>query len=95
MVSEKGTNSLSVYAIGADGVASGPVSTTSSGPTPFGFGFDQTGTLVVSEAFGGGVGASAVSSYHVARGGAISLVSGSVPTTQTAACWIAVQANDR
>jgi len=94
IVTEKATNTLSLYRVGADGAASGPETHASSGATPFGFGFDQTRTLVVSEAFGGAPGASAVSSYRVA-GGDVSLVSGSVHTGQTAACWIAVTANGR
>jgi 6-phosphogluconolactonase (cycloisomerase 2 family) len=70
------------------------VTHASSGPTPFGFGFDQHATLVVSEAFGGAANASAVSSYRVS-GGDVALVSGSVHTGQTAACWIAVTRNGR
>jgi 6-phosphogluconolactonase (cycloisomerase 2 family) len=66
----------------------------SSGMTPFGFAFTQQGALVVSEAFGGAALASAVSSYHVATGG-LSIISASVPTGQTAACWIAVSKNGK
>jgi 6-phosphogluconolactonase (cycloisomerase 2 family) len=95
VVSEKNTNQLSLYSLASDGSATGPVSRPSSGPTPFGFGFDQNRTLVVSEAFGGGANASAVSSYELGAAGALRVVSGSVPTQQTAACWIAVQRNGR
>ena len=94
VVTEKGTNLLSVYEVSSDGSLTGPVTTPSSGTTPFGFGFDNRGTLVVSEAFGGGAGASAVSSYRVERDGSVNLVSGSKATTQTAACWIAVSDNN-
>ena len=62
--------------------------------TPFGFGFDNKDHVIVSEAFGGGADASAVSSYGVAEG-ALSPVSESVPTTETAACWIAVTNSGR
>jgi 6-phosphogluconolactonase len=44
--------------------------------------------LIVSEAFGGAVGKSAVSSYLLRRDGALRVVSPSVETGQTAACWI-------
>lgn len=95
VVTEKATNVLSIYQVAPDGSASGPVVQPSSGPTPFGFGFDQNRTLVVSEAFGGAQDLSAISSYRVGHDGSVSLVSGSVPTDQTAACWIAVQGDGR
>jgi 6-phosphogluconolactonase (cycloisomerase 2 family) len=95
VVSEKATNTLSLYAVAKDGSASGPMAASSSGTTPYGFGFDHHGTLVISEAFGGAPLGSAVSSYRVNRAGDITLVSGSVPTDQTAACWIAVQKDGR
>jgi 6-phosphogluconolactonase (cycloisomerase 2 family) len=71
------------------------MSVSASGTTPYGFGFGGNGTLVVSEAFGGAPLGSAVSSYRVDNAGDIALVSGSVPTNQTAACWVAVQKNGR
>ncbi len=51
--------------------------------------------LIVSEAFGGAVDASAASSYEVAENGVLHLISGSVPTTETAACWFVVTNNGR
>jgi 6-phosphogluconolactonase len=52
--------------------------------------------LIVSEAFGGAPNASAMSSYDVDDAeSAPELVSGSVPTHQTAACWVAVTRNRR
>lgn len=94
VVTEKASNMLDTYAVGKDGMASGPTVNPSSGATPFGFAFTQQGALVVSEAFGGAALASAVSSYNVANGG-LSVVSASVPTGQTAACWIAVSKNGK
>ena len=86
---------LSVYEVSSDGSLTGPVTTPSSGTTPFGFGFDNRGTPR-------GVGGirrrrgrqRAVSSYRVERDGSVNLVSGSKATTQTAACWIAVSDNN-
>jgi len=95
VVTEKGTNRLSTYAVGDDGIATGPTITASSGVTPFGFAFTNAGGLIVSEAFGGALNASAVSSYANAGNGTWSVVSASVPTTETAACWIAVTGNGR
>lgn len=95
VVTEKGTNRISTYAVDQNGVASGPTATPSSGPTPFGFGFTNNGTLVVSEAFGGAANASAVSSYAANGNGTWSVISPSVATTETAACWIAVTNSGR
>jgi 6-phosphogluconolactonase (cycloisomerase 2 family) len=95
VVTEKNTNLIDVYAVGANGYASAPVVNPSAGQTPFGFAFNQQGVLIVSEAFGGAVDASAVSSYTLGTGGALSVVSASVPTTETAACWVAVTNNGK
>jgi len=57
---------------------------TSNGMTPFGFAFNNAGTLVVSEAFGGAANQSAASSYEAAEDGTLNVISGSVPNSQTA-----------
>ena len=95
VVTEKGTNRISTYAIGPNGVASAGVTTSSSGATPFGFGFTNSGFLIVSEAFGGAANASAVSSYDAEGDGTWDAISPSVPTTETAACWIAITNSGR
>jgi 6-phosphogluconolactonase len=95
IVTEKNTNRIDVYAVGNNGYASAPVVNPSAGQTPFGFAFNQHGVLIVSEAFGGAVDASAVSSYTVGSGGTLGVVSASVPTTETAACWVAVTNNGK
>ena len=95
VVTEKATNLIDVYVVGADGVAGPPISNPSSGQTPFGFAFDQRNNLIVSEAFGGAPNASAVSSYSAALSGMLSVVSDSVPDFQTAACWIVITNSGR
>ena len=95
VVTEKDTNIIDTYTVGADGLASGPVANPSNGVTPFGFEFDKRGHLVVSEAFGGAPNASAVSSYAASPGGALSVVSGSVPNFQTASCWVVITNSGR
>jgi 6-phosphogluconolactonase (cycloisomerase 2 family) len=90
VVTEKDANAISTYRIGRHGQARGPIVTPSSGMTPFGFAFDHRGHLIVSEAFGGTPGASAVSSYKLGRDGMVKTLSASVGTTQTAACWTVV-----
>lgn len=95
VVTEKATNTISTYVVGADGMATGPTVHASAGQTPFGFNFNQRGDLVVSEAFGGAADASTASSYRLSPDGALSLMSGTVATTQTAACWIAISEDGR
>jgi 6-phosphogluconolactonase (cycloisomerase 2 family) len=94
-VTEKGTNSIDTYTVNNKGIASGPITTASAGTTPFGFAFGKSGKLIVSEAFGGAPDASAASSYTVAPNGSISVVSASVLTHQTAACWLVLTDNER
>ena len=53
VVTERATQRIDLYAVGGDGYATGPTIVDSVGVTPFGFGFDNKGHLVVSEAFGG------------------------------------------
>jgi len=95
VVTEKGTNLIDTYAVAGNGYASAPVVNPSAGMTPFGFAFNQKGVLIVSEAFGGAVNASAVSSYTLGGDGRLDVVSASVPTTETAACWVAVTNNGK
>ena len=92
VVTEKGTNNLTTYLVDASGAAGPPRVTASHGQTPFGFEFDAGGTLIVSEAFGGAPGASALSSYRLDGNGLPVLISGSIATGQTAACWVAISA---
>ncbi|MGH7751722.1 MAG: lactonase family protein, partial [Gemmatimonadales bacterium] len=95
VVTEKATNVIGTYTVGAGGIAAGPDAQPSAGATPFGFAFSRQGTLVVSEAFGGGPDASALSSYRVSPVGALSAISPSVGTTETAACWVVITGDGR
>jgi 6-phosphogluconolactonase len=94
VVSEKATNMIDTYTINPGGTASGPTVQASVGDTPFGFEFDNKGHLIVSDAFGGGMGAGAMSSYDVGYGG-ISLITGPVANQQTAPCWVVVTNDGR
>lgn len=93
VVTEKATNSITTYVLDATGAAGAPIVTPSNGQTPFGFAFDHAGHLIVSEAFGGAPGASAVSSYALGADGVPVVISGSVPDGQAAACWVALGAD--
>jgi 6-phosphogluconolactonase len=95
VVTEKGTNNIFVYAVSPAGIPSGGVSHPSVGTTPFGFDFGKDNTLIVSDAFGGAVGASAATSYDLKNNGALNLVTGPVSTNQTAACWLVATKDGR
>ena len=93
VVTEKATNLIDTFTVDANGVA-GPASThVSAGVTPFGFAIGKRDQVLVSEAAGGAEGQSSLSSYSLGKDGSLTLVSGAVPTTETAACW-AVVSND-
>ena len=95
VVTEKATNRLDVFDVNDDGVLGAVNVFTSSGITPFGFAFGKHDQFFVSEAFGGAPNASAISSYQVTGVATIGLISPSVPTTETAACWVAVTPDGR
>jgi 6-phosphogluconolactonase (cycloisomerase 2 family) len=94
VVSEKTSNTLEVFGINAGKVV-GPFITASSGLEPFGFAFGPHNLLVVSEADNGVPDASSVSTYQANMGGGLRLITASLPTTQTAACWLVVSDNGR
>jgi 6-phosphogluconolactonase len=94
VVTEKETNNLVLYGVDRWGhPEQTPSIVPSAGETPFGFGFNARRQLIVSEAFDGAEEASAVSSYLLRRDGTLEVVSPSVPTHQTSACWIATTPN--
>ena len=95
VVTEKATNTITLYDVGLDGIAGPPQPRESVGKTPFGFAFDERAHLLVSEAFGGATDASALSSYRIGRQDRLVTLSGSVATTETAACWVAVSPDGR
>jgi 6-phosphogluconolactonase len=95
VVTNKDTNTIDTFGVGPDGTPGPAQSQPSEGDTPFGFDFDKRGHLIVSEAFGGAAGASAVSSYSLDSGGLLTTISPSVPDHQAAACWISITKNGR
>jgi 6-phosphogluconolactonase (cycloisomerase 2 family) len=94
VVTEKNTEKLDLYDV-ADGLARGPFVHASNGAEPFGFAFDRRGDLIVSEAAGGAANGSTVSSYDIDEPRTLAVISGSVPTHQTAACWIVIGGGGR
>ena len=80
------------------GPSTGPrTATPSPGAVPFGFEFNRRDFLIVSEAGGTPTsGGSTVSSYRVNERTLVpAAISPAVPTTQGAACWIAITPDGR
>ncbi|HEY3807786.1 MAG TPA: beta-propeller fold lactonase family protein [Kofleriaceae bacterium] len=86
VATEKGTGEIDTYEVDASGVATGPHSQLSAGgaaSTPYGFAFDTSDTLLVTEAAG------AVSAYKVSDTGELTATTTSASTHQAAPCWMA------
>jgi 6-phosphogluconolactonase len=81
-----------VFSIDA-GKLIGPFISASAGQEPFGFAFGPHNFLLVTEAFNGAPNESSVSSYQADSGGGLRLITASLPTTQTAACWLVLTGN--
>jgi 6-phosphogluconolactonase (cycloisomerase 2 family) len=91
VVTERATNRIDTYLVGADGRLGAPLVHASAGPTPFGFAVNRRDTLFVSEAGAGG----GASSYRIAEDGSLEVGSSNVMTGQRAACWAVVTKNGR
>ncbi len=90
IVTERGTNLISTFNVGDDGVAEGPIVNPSAGPVPFGFAAGRRNTILVSEAGTGG----GASTYKVDDGN-LQRISAMVMTGQRAACWALITNNGR
>ncbi|MGH6654598.1 MAG: lactonase family protein [Actinocrinis sp.] len=85
VVSTKGDGSgFSTYGVGVLGPSLKPTVTTVAGAVPFGFGFDQYGHLVSSEA-----GTNAVASFALGRHGTATALDTAL-TGQAGTCWAVV-----
>lgn len=95
VVTERMTDKIVTIPLDDDGLPGAPLVQDSAGATPFGFAFGKRGVLLVSEAFGGAADASALSSYRMDENGALAVLAASVPTTESAACWVVVTPDGR
>src|SRR6266545_1327371 len=87
--STTGSSTIDTYVVGAHGIAGPPTVSAAVGGTPFGFDFDKHWNVLTSNATG------SASSYDVAKGGSLSVISGAVPTFQGAPCWLVASKNGR
>ena len=89
VVTERTANRIDLFPLDDDGRPGEGRGYPSHGATPFGFDVGRDGLVVVSEA-----GPNAISSYDV-RGGMLDLRDGSVPTDQSATCWVRLTRDGR
>lgn len=96
VVTEKATALIDVFRL-RRGLATGVNLFESPAPPPFGFAAGRRNRIFVTQAAGGAgnPGASSVSSYSVTKNGGLQGISDSIPTGQTAACWIVLTGNER
>jgi len=94
VITERGTNAIESFAVGADGVLGEARTFVSAGPTPYGFAISGEGTLVVTEAFRAEKGAAAASSYRI-QGGALMPVTASLGNGRSEICWAVITQDDR
>ncbi len=89
IVAGKLSNTLDSYVVNRFGIAGPPQTFASNAAVPYGFGFDNRGHLLVSEASG------FVTPYSVSDDGTISAITAAAPTYQNAACWVVITKNGR
>jgi 6-phosphogluconolactonase (cycloisomerase 2 family) len=94
VVTERGSDRILTFPVEPSGSLGEPKIHASAGRTPYGFGHTPTGVLVVTEAFGGEAGQSAVSSYAV-KDSSLGPVSRSIRNGRTALCWTVVTPDGR
>jgi 6-phosphogluconolactonase len=93
LVTEKQTDLIDLFDVDVStNLATSMVSAPSNGPTPFGFKFRGPRQLLVSESFNGATDASSLSTYALS-GQSLTVIDGSVTTTETTARWIATSRN--
>jgi 6-phosphogluconolactonase (cycloisomerase 2 family) len=85
IVSEGGTNMIDIFELNNAGVTTGVVTQASAGSGPFGSKFGRSGILLNTEANSG-----SLSSYNVTAQDMLAVISGAVPDTQMATCWISL-----
>ena len=88
IVTEKNTNTLDVYPVNASGVAGMPTTYSSNAPTPYGFADGKLSRVFVTEANEAAPLGSSVSSYQMSQQHVPEIISGSVGTGQSGACWV-------
>lgn len=95
IVTEKATNKIVTFSLNYAGLPVNQKIIDSPGQTPFGFALGRGRQVLISEAVGGAPNASSVSSFRIDRDANLTVLDASVPTLQSAACWVAVTPDTR
>jgi 6-phosphogluconolactonase len=88
VVTERNTSIIYTFVVDDEGLAKENKMFPSAGLTPFGFAVGRRDQIFISNAGGGATNASSASSYSISNDAGLELISGAVPTEQTAACWL-------
>jgi 6-phosphogluconolactonase len=94
VVTSRGRDELMTFPVASSGLLGEPMTTVSSGPTPYGFATTPGGVLVVTEAFRAQKGAAAASSYRVHEG-RLTPITGSRGNGRSEICWAVVTPDGR
>jgi 6-phosphogluconolactonase (cycloisomerase 2 family) len=84
LITVSGAKQILIFEVADSGIASTPSSEMSAGASPFGIRFGRNGIAVVSEAAG------SASSYSFNSTDVLDVISGAVPDTQKASCWLSL-----
>jgi 6-phosphogluconolactonase len=89
VVAERTSNRLEVFAVREDGRLEEPVITPGNGAASFGFDITARGQPIVSETQG------SLTSYALGADGALTVITGSIPTGGLAPCWVTITGDGR
>ena len=89
IVAERLSNRLEVFAVRKDGRVGSPVVTPGNGAATFGFDVTSRNQLIVSETQG------SLTSYALARSGALTPITPSISTGGQAPCWVTITLDGR
>jgi 6-phosphogluconolactonase len=95
IVSQIAADTITTFPVGSDGVPGDPIDNPTTGSGPFGFTFDQTGNLLVTENAQAMTEGGTVASYAINDDGSLSPIGGSVMIGETDPCWIVVTPDGR
>lgn len=87
VVTDTTADRVTTFRVRGDGGLGGPVSSPSAGAGPFAAIFHR-GTLLVQETQSGVPGATSLSSYRLLADGHVVPIASSIPSGETAGCWI-------
>jgi 6-phosphogluconolactonase (cycloisomerase 2 family) len=85
VVTVEGTNEIDIFALDSAGLVTGVTAQAAAGVGPFGFKFGRGGVLVNVEA-----NSASASTYVLNSDDTLTVVSGALPDTQAATCWISL-----